>query len=127
MCTTCSGMRFSRRSPLKKKADEQQDHIEIEAFMMQVVRAEKGEESDKLPAVPDGLNLDVDYVIETWLQHRTHHTYPRAGGYDDQDALLMEDWKKINLWHIRVSRGVVVYDPNAAEMEFPPVRNWIHD
>jgi hypothetical protein len=111
---------------LKKKADIQNDHIEIEAFMISLVSAEKGEH-EKLPPVPPPLNHDVDYVIETWLQHRTHHTYPEPGGYNDQDDLLMLDWKMMNLWYVRVSRGAVVYDPNAAQMAFPPVKNWIHD
>lgn len=36
------------------------------------------------------------YVIDTWLEHKNHHTYPEPGGYNDQDAQLMEDWKTLN-------------------------------
>jgi hypothetical protein len=42
------------------------------------------------------LNYPLDYVTSTWIEHKLHHTYPTNGGYDDQDALLMDDWRTIN-------------------------------
>lgn len=89
--------------------------------------SEKGEENGHVPSVPPPLHHDLDYVIETWLQHRTHHTYPEPGGYNDQDALLMEDWKTLNLWYIRVSRGVVNYNPELMNQTFPDIKQWVHD
>lgn len=54
---------------------------------------------------PPPLNHDIDYVMATWTQLRIHHVYPRAGGYDDQDELLMQDWHTMNLFYNRVESG----------------------
>lgn len=74
--------------------------------MKVVVAQDKGQElpDEPLPEPPP-LNHDINYVIATWLQHKIHHTYPRAGGYDDQDELLMEDWHTMNLFYSRVESG----------------------
>lgn len=37
---------------------------------------------------------------------RVHHVFPRAGGYDDQDEILMEDWHTLNLYYARARNGV---------------------
>lgn len=74
--------------------------------MKQVIAQEKGESPpDEILPEPPPLHHDVDYVIATWLQHKIHHTYPRAGGYDDQDELLMQDWHTMNLFYSRVESG----------------------
>lgn len=95
--------------------------------MKLVVSAEKGEPDDAVPPRPDDLENDADYVMETWLQHRIHHTYPEPGGYNDQDETLMRDWKTMNLWHLRVSAGYTLYD-DIDLMPVPPnVLNLMHD
>lgn len=60
---------------------------------------------EELLPEPPPLNHELDYVIATWTQHKLHHTYPRAGGYDDQDEALMHDWHTLNLFYARVSNG----------------------
>lgn len=74
--------------------------------MRHLVAAEKHEETQDIPDNLPPLKCDVHYAIKTWLQHRLHHTYPRAGGYDDQDADLMDDWHTLSLYFIRVEKGV---------------------
>lgn len=74
--------------------------------MRVIVAQDRGEKppDDVLPEPPP-VHHDLDYVMATWLQHRIHHTYPRAGGYDDQDELLMMDWHTLNLYYSRVEAG----------------------
>lgn len=48
----------------------------------------------------------LDYVMETWTEHKLHHTYPESGGYNDQDALLMKDWHTVNMYQLRVEKGI---------------------
>lgn len=74
--------------------------------MRRMVAAEKGETENDVPDEPPPLNHDADYAIDTWLERRNHHLYPELGGYNDQDALLMEDWRALNLYHIRAHAGV---------------------
>lgn len=45
-----------------------------------------------MPEIEIALHYPLDYVTRTWYEHRNRGTYPRAGGYDDQDAQLMDDW-----------------------------------
>lgn len=74
--------------------------------MKVVIAQERGEaQSDEPLPEPPPIHHDLDYVIATWLQHKLHHTYPRAGGYDDQDELLMQDWHTMNLYYARVENG----------------------
>lgn len=74
--------------------------------MKQVIAQEKGETSpDEILPEPPPLVHDIDYVIATWLHHKLHHVYPRAGGYDDQDEDLMQDWHTLNLFYSRVESG----------------------
>lgn len=112
---------------LKKKHESAQEKADIEAFMMMLVDAEKGNEEGEIPTPPGDLHHDMDYVLETWMQHKLHHTYPCAGGYDDQDELLMQDWLALNVWYIRANRGAVSYDPNNPLPEFPSVLDLMHD
>lgn len=74
--------------------------------MRQLVAAEKGEDDPTIPDEPTYLKSDVHYAIKTWFEHRLYHTYPSAGGYNDQDADLMDDWHVLNMYHIRVDKGV---------------------
>lgn len=60
---------------------------------------------EELLPEPPPLHYSVEYVIATWTQHKLHHTYPRAGGYDDQDEELMQDWHTLNLYYARVAGG----------------------
>lgn len=75
--------------------------------MKVVIAQDRGETlpDEPLPEPPPIQTPDLDYVIATWLQHKIHHTYPKAGGYDDQDELLMEDWHTLNLFYARVESG----------------------
>jgi hypothetical protein len=74
--------------------------------MARLIAAEKGEPYKDELETPPKLNHEVNYAIRTWLDHRKHGIYPRAGGYDDQDPDLMADWHTLNLYHIRVENGV---------------------
>lgn len=66
---------------------------------------EKGESEGTLSEPPPFVH-QLDYVISTWMQHKIHHTYPRAGGYDDQDEYLMKDWQSMNMFYMRAQAGV---------------------
>jgi len=70
------------------------------------VAAEEGRDSDTPLPDPDSLKHDLDYVIRTWMANKLHHTYPRPGGYDDQDEYLMRDWHTMNLYYSRAKAGV---------------------
>lgn len=76
--------------------------------MRNVVSMEKAEESEVVPDPPSNLHYDVDYVIRTWFEHKLHHTYPEAGGYNDQDEYLMQDWHVMNVYYARVWKGEFV-------------------
>ena len=67
---------------------------------------EKGEEDDDPLPELDPPWMDDDYVIQTWVEHKIHHTYPDSGGYNDQDPYLMEDWHTMNLCYARVMAGL---------------------
>lgn len=74
--------------------------------MQVLVRAEAGEENNTVPDEQPTFHHEIDYVIRTWLERKMHHTYPEPGGYNDQDAQLVEDWHTMNMYHIRVEKGV---------------------
>jgi hypothetical protein len=76
--------------------------------MEHLIAIEKGETIDSTLDYPFAFFHEIDYVIATWLDHRKHGTYPRAGGYDDQDSQLMADWHTMNLYHSRVERGEII-------------------
>lgn len=84
--------------------------------MQRLIAAEKGEPLKDALDDPSKINHEVNYVIRTWLDHRKHGTYPRLGGYDEQDPDLMLDWHTLNLYHVRVENGVVLHldTPNNA-------------
>lgn len=79
------------------------DEDVVTGFMAQLVASERGEKAHELPDEPLRLHYPADYVIATWLEHRLHGTLPRAGGYDDQCALLMLDWHALNLRYAAVA------------------------
>ena len=54
------------------------------------------------------------YVYDTWIEHEEHGRYPERGGYNDQDALLMEDWKMLDRRYHRAARGLKAGDPLTA-------------
>lgn len=84
--------------------------------MERLIAAEKGEPlKDDEGDSPPPLTHDANYAIRTWLDHRRHGTYPRAGGYDDQDPDLMDDWHTLTLYHIRVENGTVSYIEQAVD------------
>lgn len=73
--------------------------------MRHLIALEKGEDPATLTP-PSPFHHDTGFVISTWMQHKIHHTYPRAGGYEDQDELLMEDWQTMNLYYMRAQAGI---------------------
>lgn len=75
----------------------------VDAFMAALVAAERGEVSEADDA-PLALHYPADYALATWLEHRLHGTLPRAGGYDDQCALLMRDWHELNVRYALAQR-----------------------
>lgn len=75
--------------------------------MFRLVAAEKGKPITNDLSNPPPIKLPRDYVMQTWFDHRKHGTYPRAGGYDDQDPDLMSDWHVLNLYHLRAEYGIV--------------------
>ena len=74
--------------------------------MMKLVNAEKGEKIYDIPDEQPPLHYPIDYVLRTWLEHKYYHTYPEAGGYNDQCLFLMADWGTLTMYHIRVENGV---------------------
>lgn len=54
---------------------------------------------------------DIDYVVQTWMERKLYQLYPDAGGYNDQDELLMRDWHNLSMYYIRVKNGVVSAPP----------------
>ncbi len=70
-----------------------------------LVKAEKGESAGETPGEQPTFHYPIDYVIRTWIEHKLHHIYPDAGGYNDQCKYLMEDWHTVNMYHIRVAKG----------------------
>lgn len=83
--------------------------------MRHLVALEKGEDNGEL-SEPAPLHCDSERVINTWMQHKIHHTYPRAGGYDDQDEYLMRDWQTMNLYYTRAQAGI--YTPILTPEQF---------
>ena len=63
--------------------------------MSGVVLSENGD-----TPIPDdedfGLFNPLEYVIETWQAYRQFGILPLVGGYNDQDANLMADWRTLN-------------------------------
>lgn len=84
--------------------------------MQQLIRSEDGKTSDDVPNAPPPFHYPVWYVIDTWLERRLHRIYPNEGGYNNQDAFLMDDWRTLNLYYLRVKAGVVsiLHMPHAA-------------
>jgi hypothetical protein len=76
--------------------------------MGRLIAAEKGEDYKGDLDEPHKLLHEVNYVLRTWLDHRKHGTYPKLGGYDEQDLDLMQDWHTLNLYHVRVEHGAVI-------------------
>lgn len=87
--------------------------------MDDVVRMDKGEQLEYTSSTPAKLFYDIDYVAQTWLEHKLHHLYPEAGGYNDQCPYLMKDWHTFNLYYSRVAHG----DLNAPPLPTNP-RPW---
>lgn len=56
------------------------------------------EETDDEPHF--GLFYPKQYVIRTWYEHRKNGVYPQQGGYDDQDAQLMDDWHAMDMRYL---------------------------
>lgn len=68
---------------------------------------EKGEDEDNdVPDEPPPFQNEVGYVIQTWLEHKLHHTYPEQGGYNDQNLSLVDDWHIMNMYYVRILKGV---------------------
>lgn len=74
--------------------------------MRTLLLAEKGEDTQETPSEQPSFYHDVDYLVRTWLEHRLHHTYPDAGGYNDQCEWLMKDWHVLSMYYIRAEAGV---------------------
>lgn len=94
--------------------------------MRRLVAAEKGEDDETIPDEPPPLIGDAHHALATWMHFRLHHVYPDAGGYNDQDADLMDDWLTLNVWYIRLSIGVEVYGNLPPPELFPDVRTMMH-
>jgi hypothetical protein len=70
------------------------------------VASEDPDYKEDIPDAPPDIQGDASYTIRTWFMFRTHHVFPRAGGYDDQDPVLMDDWHILNLYYTRARNGV---------------------
>lgn len=71
----------------------------MDSFLDNLIAAEHGE---KTPDEDEnefafGLHYPAQYVIRTWYEHRKNGLYPKGGGYDDQDAQLMDDWHMMDM------------------------------
>lgn len=51
-----------------------------------------GEDEDEVFEETFSPHYPIAYILKTWFEHKEYGLYPRAGGYDDQDDLLMQDW-----------------------------------
>ena len=52
-----------------------------------------------------GLHYPMAYVIKTWMAYRNWGILPSAGGYDDQDEMLMQDWQTLTIrYHLAKQR-----------------------
>lgn len=58
--------------------------------------AEAGKPAPVTELPPLALHYPLAYVLETWSAWHLHHVLPAAGGYDDQDWQLMQDWRQID-------------------------------
>lgn len=79
----------------------------IDAFLEFAARAEmnltsKDNEDEEAAAFP-GLHYPLDYMIDTWLDHRKYGKYPESGSYNDQDPLW---WQDMHLMTARFNQWV---------------------
>lgn len=73
----------------------------MDEFLDALILAERGKAApDDVPETEFGLHYPLDYVTRTWYKHRVYGIYPRTGGYDDQDAQLMDDWHMMDMRHL---------------------------
>lgn len=67
-------------------------------------------EEENEPEFP-GLHYPLEYMIDTWLDHRRHGKYPDTGSYNDQDPLWLQDMRlmtaRFNQWvrHLQKEGG----------------------
>lgn len=71
---------------------------ELDSFLERLAQSERGKKQpdEDIPDNPVYLHYPLEYVLRTWLDHRASGTYPEAGGYNQQDAQLMDDWAALN-------------------------------
>lgn len=81
-------------------------------------------EPDDEPLDEPRLRYPLDYVIETWMEHRFHHRYPAPGGYDDQDDLLMRDWSTLNR---RVNYFMGIYSDKTRSLDLNAIPGAIEE
>lgn len=79
----------------------------IDAFLEFAARAElnqslddnENEDETEFP----GLHYPLDYMVDTWLDHRKYGKYPESGSYNDQDPLW---WADMRLMTMRFNRWI---------------------
>lgn len=55
------------------------------------------EDDEPITPRPFRLNYPYPYVVRTWLDYRKFGIYPEAGGYNNQDPMLViHDWGLMN-------------------------------
>lgn len=76
----------------------------VDEFLLDVALSERGKElPDHSSDESVRLFYPLNYALRTWYLFRSKGIYPAAGGYNDQDAQLMDDWLMLDRRYLFVS------------------------
>lgn len=76
-----------------------------------------------MPDEPDvRLYNPLDYVIDTWLAYRSHGILPETGALNDQDPMLIHDWRSMNARYNYLA-AQLRKDKQDGELPFPSSNN----
>jgi hypothetical protein len=70
--------------------------IIVDDFVSAIVRFENGDHQNDIQDEDFGLHYPFAYVAQTWQAYRRFGVLPVAGGYNDQDEFLMQDWQTLD-------------------------------
>lgn len=104
---------------------------EIDQLMTDRARAQMGKSIHEDAEIEDvfGLYYPLWYAFDTWAEHNDHGLYPRAGGYDEQDWQLMQDWKTLDRRYGKAFReqggGVNGDAMSSLQKQYGSGKNWM--
>jgi hypothetical protein len=99
----------------------------VDSFLEKVALSERGKKADDDDEdIPTEvlLNYPLMYVQRTWLEHRQKGNYPEAGGYNAQDAALMDDWYALDMRMLDIHRELDTEDELMKQSEDNPPPDW---